>query len=73
MAAEAKAEAASVLPDGDLYWYISAAHTGRHAAQKAVNGVATVKRPAVAENERASLSRQRLFRQDGNILQIKGS
>lgn len=55
VAIEATAEASSVLPDGDPYWYIPEQFTGWHVAQKAINGVASVKRPAAgAENEWAS-------------------
>ncbi|MDD4773001.1 MAG: hypothetical protein PHZ09_05280 [Eubacteriales bacterium] len=55
VAPEATAQASSVLPDGDPYWYIPEAYTGWHVAQKAINGVASVNRPQGAENEWASL------------------
>lgn len=55
VAVEATAEASSVLPDGDPYWYIPEQFTGWHVAQKAINGVASVNRPTdFAENEWAS-------------------
>lgn len=56
VALDAKAEASSVQPDGDPYWFIPESYTDWYVAYKAINGVVSVKRPASAENEWASLA-----------------